>query len=130
MSVKRQTIVATIQNIKRLASSYVGNPRYRIETDKGTFNTPVNSGIAYMIGDNWIGRTVVIRFDGRSSMRNLVEVTDAITPFAAALIANGVSEKHAIMWADSNELRAAAWKQGDIDIREEAEQINRIYAGI
>ena len=85
---------------------------------------------AYEIWSGFVGRTVAMSFDARPSMRALVQVTDKVSPFAAALIANGVSEKHAIMWADANELRAGSFMQGSLDIKAEAKQINRIYAGI
>ena len=130
MTVKNQTIVATIKGIKRLPSSYYGNPRYELATDKGVFRTRANAMYAYEIWSGFVGRTVVMSFDGRPSMRALVQVTDKVSPFAAALIANGVSEKHAIMWADANELRAGSFMQGSLDIKAEAKQINRIYAGI
>ncbi len=130
MSVENQTIVATILGIKRLSPSYYGNPRYELTTDRGTFRTRANAGYAYEIWNGWEGRTVAMSFDGRPSMRALVQATDKVSPFAAALIANGVSERRAIMWADANELRAGAFMQGSLDIKEEAEHINRIYAGI
>lgn len=130
MDIKNQTIVATILDIKRLSPSYYGNPRFALVTDKGTFNTRANSSVGYMVCGNWVGRTIAMRFDGRPSMRSVALVTDKVSQFAAALIVNGVLEKHAIMWADANELRAGAYMQGSLDIQAEAEKINRIYAGI
>ncbi|UBI10034.1 hypothetical protein LA324_05340 [Corynebacterium coyleae] len=130
MNIKNATVVATILDIKRLASSNLGNPRYALITDKGTFNTRANSSIGYMVCGNWVGRTVAMRFDGRPSMRGIGVVTDEVSPFAAALIANGVLEKHAIMWADANELRAGSYMQDSLDITEEARMVNAVYHGI
>ena len=130
MNIKHQTIVAKILDVKRLPSSYLGNPRYALVTDKGTFNTRANSSVGYMVCGSWVGRTIAMRFDGRPSMRGVALVTDKVSEFAAALIANGVREKHAIMWADANDLRAKAYQQGRLDIQVEAKEINSIYAGI
>ena len=130
MSIKNTTVVATILDIKRLANSNLGNPRYALITDKGTFKTRANSAIGYMVCGTWVGRTVAMCFDGRPSMRGICVVTDEVSPFAAALIANGVLEKHAIMWADANELRAGSYMQGSLDIAEEARMISALYDGI
>lgn len=55
---------------------------------------------------------------------------DMVSKFEAALVANGVPEKHAWMWAGVNELRAGAYVQGTLDIQDEAKLINRVYAGV
>ena len=130
MSVKNQTVVAKIQNVKRLASSDLGNPRYALVTDKGTFKTPANSSIGYMVCGSWEGRTIAIRFDGRSSMRSVALVTDEVSVFAAVLVVNGVREGDAIRWANANGLRAKAYEQGELDDQAEAELVNGIYADI
>lgn len=130
MDVKHATVVAKIEQVKRLPSSSFGNPRYALITDKGTFNTRANSSIGYMVCGTWEGKTVAMRFDGRPSMRGIGLVDKGVSVFAAALIANGVIKNYAVKWADANEIRARSFEQGSLDIAEEARKINAIYAGI
>ena len=46
---KRTKLTVTVYNVKRAASSNLGNPRYSFQTDHGRFRTAPNAGCAYAV---------------------------------------------------------------------------------
>jgi hypothetical protein len=68
MPSKDQTFVAVLKGAERRTLSNSGNPRFKIHTDEGTFNTLSDAAISYDVEnhtnaredspDNWIGKRV------------------------------------------------------------------------
>lgn len=46
----------TVFSLERLNSSTNGNPRFKVNTSEGSFNTASDHGVAYMIQNGWRGK--------------------------------------------------------------------------
>lgn len=66
-----------IFQLQRLNNSVNGNPRYKVHTDQGSFNTASDHGFVYMINNGWTadhdltGREADITISGRGTITDL-----------------------------------------------------------
>lgn len=64
-------MVTRITKLRRERNSANGNPRYRVFTLQGAYLTGTDSMVAFMLGDEWIGRIVTLTLDHNDCITNI-----------------------------------------------------------
>jgi len=67
-------VTVTIERVTFLKSSINGNPRAKLSTDGGVFQTKDDASVAYGI-EEWWGRTVVLSLTRNGRVWNVTQAT-------------------------------------------------------
>lgn len=69
-----QGLKVTVFSLQRLKNSRNGNPRFKVNTDQGSFNTAGDHSFVYAIQNGWRGkdnREAEIEVSGRGTITHL-----------------------------------------------------------
>lgn len=60
----QHTLVCAIEKMARLINTAKGNPKWRVHTDSGVFQTKTDAAVANTLSQSWEGKRVELSFEG------------------------------------------------------------------
>ena len=71
-NLKNIAMQVTVEQVKRVNNSKLGNPRYELVTELGNYKTAPNAGWVYGVNfENLVNKTVLIDLDGRGNITRI-----------------------------------------------------------